>query len=69
MNILITGSVGYIGSYFTKQITTKFKNINFIAIDNINNYYDRRIKYFRLKDLKKIQNLKLLNLILKIKLS
>ena len=32
MNILITGSVGYIGSYFTKQITTKFKNINFIAI-------------------------------------
>ena len=65
MNILITGSVGYIGSYFTKKITTKFKNINFIAIDNINNYYDRRIKYFRLKDLKKIQNLKFVKLDIK----
>ena len=68
MNILITGSAGYIGSYFTKEITTKFKNINFIAIDNINNYYDRRIKYLRVKDLKKIKNLKFIKLDIKNKI-
>tara|TARA_B100001057_G_scaffold501098_1_gene620501 strand:+ start:2037 stop:2999 length:963 start_codon:yes stop_codon:yes gene_type:complete len=68
MSILITGSAGYIGSYFTKKITAKFKNINFIAIDNINNYYDKKVKYFRLKNLKKIKNLKFIKLDIKNKL-
>ena len=51
MNILITGSAGFIGYHLTKKILKK--NIKVFGIDNINNYYDTNLKKNRIKDLKK----------------
>ncbi len=65
MNVLITGSAGYIGYYFTKKITFKNSDINFICIDNLNDYYDKKIKNLRIKELKIIENVKFFKLDIK----
>ena len=46
MNILITGAAGFIG--FHMSFSIKEKN-NIIGIDNINSYYDVKLKKVRLK--------------------
>ena len=51
---LITGSVGFIGSR-TAQILLDQK-YKIVGIDNLNDYYDIRIKKFRLSHLKKYKN-------------
>ena len=48
MKILITGAAGFIGYHLTKKLIKK--NFNIIGIDNLNNYYDPKIKIFRNKD-------------------
>ena len=48
-NVLITGAAGFIGSRTTKLLLEE--NINVIGIDNLNDYYDIRIKKNRLKEL------------------
>ena len=53
MNILITGAAGFIGFHLIEDLL-KNKGINIIGIDNINNYYDQKIKLNRLKYLKKL---------------
>lgn len=55
MKILVTGAAGFIG-YHTCLSLLKKKNIKIIGIDNINNYYDTKIKLDRLKVLKKKKN-------------
>ncbi len=65
MNVLITGAAGYIGNYFTKKIAFRHSKINFICIDNLNNYYDKRVKYLRVKELKNIKNIKFFKLDIK----
>ena len=52
MNILITGAAGFIGFHTAKKLLDKGNKV--IGIDNINNYYDKKIKLDRLKILKKI---------------
>lgn len=54
--ILITGSAGFIGFHLAKFFLTK--KLNVIGLDNINNYYDTRVKYQRLNELKKFKNFK-----------
>ena len=50
MKILITGCCGFIGFNLANQL---LKNgFKIIGIDNINDYYDVRLKYQRLKILK-----------------
>jgi len=56
MNILITGSAGFIGYHLSKKILRK--NIQVIGIDNINKYYDINLKKNRIKDLKKNKKFK-----------
>ncbi|MCX7706000.1 MAG: GDP-mannose 4,6-dehydratase [bacterium] len=54
MKILLTGCAGFIGWHTAK---TALKDDNFIlGIDDINDYYDVRLKYWRLEDLKKEKN-------------
>ncbi len=48
--IIVTGAAGFIGYHFIKKIL-KY-NYKVIGIDNLNDYYDLKIKYGRLKDLK-----------------
>ena len=49
--ILITGVAGFIGANLAKRILNDYKDISVIGIDNMNNYYDVRIKQARLSDL------------------
>ena len=53
MNILVTGVAGFIGFHTAKKLLIKWEN-KVVGIDNINNYYDKKIKLDRLKILKKI---------------
>ena len=66
MKILITGVAGFIGYSFSKHLLIN-KKYKIIGIDNLNNYYDPKIKQERLKLLKKhkILNLKKLIYVLK----
>ena len=63
MNILITGSAGFIGmsvsEYFLK------KGYSIIGIDNLNSYYDLKLKKDRNKNLKEYKNYKFFKLDLK----
>ena len=51
MNVLITGVAGFIGFHTAKKLLDKGNNV--IGVDNINNYYDKKIKLDRLNILKK----------------
>ena len=55
MNYLVTGSSGFIGFHVCLKLLKK-KNNFVIGIDNLNNYYDVKIKYDRTKILKKYKN-------------
>jgi len=46
MNILVTGAAGFIGSHIMRALAQK--GFSVIGIDNINDYYDVRLKYARL---------------------
>ncbi|MBC7188780.1 GDP-mannose 4,6-dehydratase, partial [Candidatus Aerophobetes bacterium] len=52
--IFVTGSAGFIGWATCKLLLNK--GFTVIGIDNINDYYDPKIKELRLQDLKKFQN-------------
>ena len=55
MNILVTGCAGFIGFNLSKKLTNN-KSIRVIGIDNLNSYYDKKLKISRLKILKKNKN-------------
>ena len=63
MYILITGCGGFIGFHLTLRLLKNNKKIRIIGIDNLNSYYSKKLKDERVKILKKIQDLNLLNLI------
>ena len=52
MKILITGVAGFIGYHTTYKLLSN-KNNKVIGVDSMNSYYDKSLKYARLKDLKK----------------
>lgn len=49
--ILVTGATGFIGSNLVKRLCDDVKNVRVIGIDNMNNYYDVRLKEARLAEL------------------
>ena len=51
MTILVTGAAGFIGSNLVKAIYKRYDNPSVVGIDNINDYYDVRLKEERLKEL------------------
>ena len=51
MRILITGAAGFIGSNLVKAVYKRYDNPDVLGIDNINDYYDVRLKEERLKEL------------------
>lgn len=54
--IFITGSSGFIGSNLAKRILTTEPDTKVIGLDNMNEYYDVRIKEDRLAELQKFEN-------------
>ena len=51
MTILVTGAAGFIGSNLVKMIYKRYDNPVVVGIDNMNDYYDVRLKEERLKEL------------------
>lgn len=56
MNIFITGASGFIGSNLAKRILAEQPDTQVIGLDNMNDYYDVRIKEERLAELQKFPN-------------
>ena len=54
--IFITGASGFIGSNLAKRILTAEPDTKVIGLDNMNEYYDVRIKEARLSELQKFGN-------------
>ena len=54
--ILLTGAAGFIG-WKTAEILLKKKN-EVVGIDNLNDYYDVRLKKYRLNQLRKYNHFK-----------
>jgi nucleoside-diphosphate-sugar epimerase len=52
--IFVTGAAGFIGSNLVKRLFKDVKGSTIIGIDNMNAYYDVRLKEYRLEELNKI---------------
>lgn len=52
----ITGVAGFIGSNLAKRILKEEKDIKVLGLDNMNDYYDVKIKEYRLAELLKNEN-------------
>ncbi len=53
---LVTGAAGFIGSAVCKKILSKDNNALVVGIDNLNTYYSKKIKQYRLIELKEHSN-------------
>ena len=49
MVILVTGSAGFIGANLVKRLFMEMKEGTIVGIDNLNDYYDPRLKEYRLR--------------------
>ena len=49
--LFITGAAGFIGSNLVKRLFKDVKNATIVGIDNLNDYYDVRLKESRLNEL------------------
>ena len=49
--ILVTGAAGFIGSNLVKRLYSDVEDVTVIGIDNMNDYYDVRLKEARLEEL------------------
>ena len=54
--VFVTGASGFIGSNLAKRILTTDPDAKVIGLDNMNDYYDVRIKEARLADLQRFEN-------------
>ena len=58
MTILVTGAAGFIGFHVTQALLARGERI--VGIDNLNDYYDVRLKHARLAQLKEHPNFEFL---------
>lgn len=49
--VLVTGAAGFIGSNLAKRLLQGRLNVRVVGVDNMNDYYDVRLKEERLKEL------------------
>ena len=56
--ILVTGAAGFIGANLCERILKDYPDTKVIGLDNMNEYYDIRLKEYRLERLKNFSNFK-----------
>ena len=52
--ILVTGAAGFIGSQLVTRLFNEVSDATIVGLDSVNNYYDVRIKEYRLEQLDKL---------------
>lgn len=55
--ILVTGAAGFIGSSLCARLLSSVNGVKVVGIDNMNDYYDVRIKEERLKKARSMHRL------------
>ena len=59
--ILVTGAAGFIGSNLVKRLFNEMTEGVIVGLDNLNDYYDPRLKDYRLEELKTLHSQLTLN--------
>lgn len=54
--VLLTGVAGFIGSNLAKRLFSDIDGVKIIGIDNMNDYYDIRLKEHRLEEISSESN-------------
>lgn len=54
--ILVTGTAGFIGSNLLMRLLTELKGSQIIGIDNLNDYYDPKLKFSRLEEIQEVSH-------------
>ena len=54
MKILVTGSAGFIGSNLVERLLATESGVEIVGLDSVNDYYDVRLKEYRLNRLAEI---------------
>ncbi|MDM7322657.1 MAG: NAD-dependent epimerase/dehydratase family protein, partial [Gammaproteobacteria bacterium] len=60
MTLLVTGAAGFIGFHVTKALLARGERV--VGIDNLNDYYDVRLKHARLRELEGQPNFQFMRL-------
>ena len=55
-SIFITGVAGFIGSNLAKRLLSTVEGVKVVGLDNMNHYYDVRLKEARLNELERFEN-------------
>ena len=55
-SVLITGAAGFIGSNLAKRLLSTVEGVKVVGLDNMNHYYDVRLKEVRLNELEQFDN-------------
>jgi len=53
-NILITGAAGFIGANLVLRLLKTEKNVHIVGLDSLNDYYDVRLKEYRLGQIERL---------------
>ncbi len=56
--VLVTGAAGFIGSNLVKALFNSFNQVTVIGLDNMNDYYDVKLKEFRLNEIESLSECK-----------
>ena len=51
--VLVTGAAGFIGSNLVNKLAKTYPDMKIVGADNLNDYYDVNLKYYRLDQLSK----------------
>ena len=54
--ILVTGAAGFIGANLCMKLLTDFDSVRVVGLDNVNDYYDVKLKEYRLSLLSEFDN-------------
>lgn len=54
MKILVTGAAGFIGANLVLKLLNTDRDIQIVGVDNLNDYYDVNLKYYRLEQIEKL---------------
>ena len=56
MNVLVTGAAGFIGANLVMRLLKTEDGLNIVGLDSMNDYYDVKLKVYRLEQIEQLAN-------------